>query len=192
MSTLLLAAIGFPWAVLKWIWNGLQFGRNNAMLIRERKRLNRLKELETNHSHSLAAGDSHLIRARLVKIGLLVGEGVTEPYIAVHVEVFNGTVFTMELVRHVLKLDYSSHGLHHPNTLTEDRPTLVPGGVATLQFQQPVQVETAATIRGICERRDQISWGADVNLDFRVVELEVEHRVSRRIKLRERPLSTTI
>lgn len=184
------SVVSFPLGLVRWLFDGLQFGRHKPLAIRERAQLERLLALETNQLRSLEGLNSRLISVFLDSVSLEVGESpALEPVVSVQVRMFNGTVFNLKPGESTFSLSFDENRLSMAYKLVSRPSTLHPGGFDTFQFRQPVQELTAEKLRNLRNDYQPLNWRVEFSIDLFVVEPEINYTLTdNSLTLRHIPL----
>ena len=136
-ALIVLSVLSLPF---RWLWAVLSAAYQLQQLRQERRRLSRLRVLETRQLELLEAGNSTLVSGHVVEIAAYIaGRSKTEPYVSVGILVVNGSVFTLDLVEPRLTVNLQGILLPMKETLKSASTRLGPGSTALLQFIKPLQ-----------------------------------------------------
>ena len=179
MSTIL-AILSLPF---EWLWNVMKAGQ---LRIRWERKYNALERLETLGESQLRAltqeGDgTGLVGVYLDDVVVNIGRAQAEPYVAVNLRLFNGSVYSLQFDEPKLTSQLDGDRLPLVSSLEGRSRHVAPGNLRVMHFIQPIQNETAERIRRVVEGHNQVIWEFKLESEFLIVEAEARGWINSRI-----------
>ncbi len=156
--SVLMSVISFPVGAVKWIYNLAKAGELRMRLQKERQTLHKLKEQHDIQLSALKTGTSTFVKIGFESIHFEISAAKQEPYVHVNCNLFNGSMFHLELSGLRFNADLNGYNLPLAATLVTDAKRIAAGNMSLLTFRQPIATNTRDSLLSAIQTHDRLNW----------------------------------